>query len=184
VVSLTERQLTDLMRESVGAAVRGVDIASGVMRAVTQVLGKVLSETPVRSQDARQVALQSVRSAVVAVVERGGDVASGSRIAVSSTFSVLARTKAAPHDLFWAGGFGAVQGAHEAGADLALAARGAVSGARDAALLAGLDENAAADSATTGALEAVTQLASDQREAVRKALEADDSYGESTPPQV
>lgn len=174
IISLTEKQLADLMQESVATAVKGVDMASGMMRGMTQALTRVVSESqaPVAGQGAQQVAIHSVRGAVLGAA-RDADVFTGARTAVSSAYGVLSKTDTAPGALFWACGYGAVQGAHEAGADVQAAARGAVAGAKDAALMASNDEMAAARRAAEGALEAVKALAPAALEAVRKALAGD-----------
>lgn len=170
LISRSEKQLVDIVRESVASAVRGVDLASGVVRGITQAIGGNLPQGTMANEEVKRVAIQSVRGAVLAAADQGLDILKVTRSAVASTCVAILKTSSKLDDLFWATGYGAILGAQESNADLEVVAKSAIAGARDGALLAGADEDAAAASTAMGVLDALKQLLPAKLEEVQKAL--------------
>ena len=169
-VGVTAYQLAASKKTAVEGISRGgtaaADVGGRVSRAVLKTVGQV--------EDMRKlgthIALNATRGALSAINDAGLGVERLTNEAVLGSLKALGKTAANPWDALWGAGYGSIQGANEAGVDLAEVATHAVEGARQAAPELGLSSEEAAARAAQGVLEAARSLGTEATDKVREAV--------------
>ncbi len=178
-IGVTAYELASTTKTAVVAASRGgaaaADIASRVSHALAQAMERVEHRMlqGVREMEERyaaEVARHATRGVLHAFDDMAVDIGHLARGAVLGVAAVLGKGHADPRHTLRGIGYGAVQGAGEAGASLAEATTHALESAREAARRLDMDERDAQACLAQGALEAAASLGPEAVAEVRKAL--------------
>ena len=143
--------------------------------------GSVLNQTAERMTNAAgrglELARHTTRGAVHAVDDITGELGSVTRGAMLGTLRTLHQLQVTPAEALRGAAHGVIQGAAEAGRDLAGATEAALAAARAAAAELGITDEEAATAAAAGIREAAQTLESEEFEAVISALPESVSRG-------
>lgn len=177
-LGVTAYELASTTRTAVVAASRGgaaADIASRVSHALAQAMGRVEHRMlqGVREMEDRyatEVARHATRGVLHAFDDMAVDIGHLARGAVLGVAAVLGKGHADPRHTLRGIGYGAVQGAGEAGARLADATAHTLESAREAARRLDMDEEEARASLAQGALEAAATFGPEAVAEVSRAL--------------
>ena len=90
--------------------------------------------------------------------------------ALMGAVSALGKTSADPLDILWGAGYGSIQGADEAGADLSEVAIHAVEAARDVSSELGVSESDAVSATARGIVDATRALGTEAASRVRETV--------------
>lgn len=158
-IGVTAYQLASVMRATVTAVGHGRRALAVLSSRVAEAITELVDSGADLANFGTELGRHAVRGAIQAA---NPDERDCGKIAVEAVIGIctgLDKTSASSVDVLYGAGFGAVQGAAEAHADLTQAAVGAVEGARQVASQIGLAEIEAEAAVARGALTAVQTIA-------------------------
>ena len=172
-MGVTAYQIAASTQAAVSSAGRG----RALVREVARGVGGVLKEAVEEMEDVAGHGVELARHATRGAVHVGDDLADQvggvARGAVLGTLRALAGQPVAPLDVLRGAGYGAVQGAVEAGADAAEAVSHALTAAQETAGEFGVTAEQAASALSAGALDAAGAAGDRVLRAVRRVLPAE-----------
>jgi MFS family permease len=170
-VEVTALQLASSTRDAVNAAVRGGTTTANVARRVNGTITSAVRRAGrLGDRYGLELAREATRGAVHAVSGVTDDVQTVTRGAVRGTLNALGKTVGNTGEVLWGAGYGVVQGAVEAGTDLASTVRHAVQEARESAKGLGISEAEAAAEVARGAVQAAEAHGPDTAAKVKEAV--------------
>ena len=162
------------LASSAQAAVASADRGRGLAQEVQSRVGHVLEETVDRMEDVGdhglELARHTTRGAMHAGSELGEQAERVARAAAVGTLRTLARLPVSLGEALSGAGYGAVQGALEAGHEPSEVAAAVLDAAREVAPELGLTEDEAAAAVAEGAMDAASSAGGEALAAVRAAL--------------
>ena len=178
-LGVTAYQLAASTQAAVASASRGHVLVRDVAGVVGSVLEKAIEDIEDITDHGAELARHATRGAI-----QVGDTLSGQfgrvvRGAVLGTLHIMAGQEVDPRDALRGVGYGAVQGAVEAGEDPAIAATHALEAAREAARELGVTDDEAAAAMAQGALDAAEASSGETLSAIRRALSDASTTGDS-----
>ena len=169
-LGVTAYQLAASAQMAVASVSRGRALIRDVANAVDSALEESIHSRKELADDARELARHATRGAIQVGEDVTGQVGRIARGAVLGTLRTLARQDLPADEALAGAGYGAVQGAVEAGENPAEAATQAIAAAREAARELGVPPDEAASLLTVGVLDAAAAVGSETLESVRESL--------------
>ena len=169
-VGLTAYELADSTRAAVVAVTRGHQTAMGLAGRVSHAISSTIHQLEDLGKHGGTAALYATRGAMHAVHDMSLELGHVTSQAVIGAVTALSKTSANPLDVLWGIGYGTIQGADEAGADLTEVAIHAVETVREISSELGVSESEAASATARGIVDATKDLRVESASRVRETV--------------